>query len=58
MSAMVAIKSDPHIRSVYKGLRGRGKPGKVALTAVMRKLICHLDAVARAYRARRGTQAA
>ena len=31
----------------YRGLRKRGKPGKVALVAVMRKLLLHVNAVAR-----------
>ena len=35
------------LRNYYQGLRQRGKPGKVALVAVMRKLLLHLNAVAR-----------
>ena len=35
------------LRNYYQGLRQRGKPGKVALVAVMRKLLLHLSAVAR-----------
>ena len=50
MPATVAIRHDPHLRRVYEGHRARGKPHKVALAAVMRKLICHLDRVARDYR--------
>ena len=35
------------LRNYYQGLRQRGKPGKVALVAVMRKLLLLLNAVAR-----------
>ena len=34
------------LRKFYRGLRARGKPGKVALTAVMRKLVMQLNAIA------------
>ena len=54
MPATVARTHDPHLRRIYDGLRARGKPYKVAMTAVMRRFICHLDAVARAYYAGRG----
>jgi transposase len=54
MPATVARMHDPHLRRVYDGLRARGKPYMVAMTAVMRKLIVRLDAAARAYRAGRG----
>ena len=33
------IRADGAIRPYYQGLRQRGKPGKVALVAVMRKLL-------------------
>ena len=33
------------LRESYRGLRARGKPGKVALTAVMRKLVMPLNAI-------------
>ena len=33
------------LREFYQGLRARGKPGKVALTAVMRKLVMQLNAI-------------
>ena len=54
MPATVAIRWDPHMRRVHEALMARGKPYKAALTAVMRRLIIRLDAVARAYRAGRG----
>lgn len=39
MPALVAVRYEPAIRAYYQRLRGRGKPGKVALVAVMRKLL-------------------
>ena len=41
------IRVDGGMRSYYQGLRQRGKPGKVALVAVIRKLLLQLNAVAR-----------
>ena len=55
MPATSARRHDPHMRRFYEGLTARGKPYKVALTAVMRRLICNLDRVAREYYARGGT---
>ena len=42
-----AIRVDGELRRFYQNLRRRGKPGKVALVAVMRKLLLMLNAVAR-----------
>ena len=53
MPATVAIRFDPEMRRLHAGLMAKGKPYKVALTAVMRKMICHLDSVAKTYRDRR-----
>ena len=39
MAALSAVQHNPDLARVYSRLRERGKPGKVALTAVMRKLI-------------------
>lgn len=39
MPALVAVRHEPAIRAYYQRLRDRGKPGKVALVAVMRKLL-------------------
>ena len=33
------------LREFYRGLRARGKPGKVALASVMRKLVMPLNAI-------------
>lgn len=46
MPATVARTHNPILKSVYEKLRKDGKPYKVALTAVMRRLFCHMDAVA------------
>ncbi|MFX6015297.1 IS110 family transposase, partial [Acinetobacter baumannii] len=39
MAAISAIRCNPPLRDFYKHLRGNGKPPKLAITAVMRKLI-------------------
>lgn len=45
MAAMSAIRSNPVLKGFYERLLGLGKPRKVALTAVMRKLFIHMDRV-------------
>ena len=44
MAAMSASRFDPRLRAFYEGLLARGKPGKVALVAVMRKMLVILNA--------------
>jgi len=44
MSALVAAHRDPLFMAFYQGLVSRGKPKKLALVAVMRKLIVILNA--------------
>jgi transposase len=39
MAAVAAIRSNPDIEVFYRRLRDRGKKAKLALTAVMRKLV-------------------
>jgi len=39
MSARVAIRHQPHLRAFYQHLRAQAKPKRVALVAVMRKLL-------------------
>ena len=39
MPAMSAARTDPEMKAFYQGLLAKGKPKKVALTAVMRKLV-------------------
>ena len=48
---MEALCATPHnllLKAFYQTLRGRGKPAKVALTAVMRKLRLHLKSLLKA----------
>ena len=47
MAALSAIRTNTDRGRWYQGLRRRGKPGKVALVAVMRKLLLRLHAIAR-----------
>lgn len=46
MPAVCAIRHNQILKTFYKGLRNRGKHAKVALTAVMRRLIILLDRIA------------
>ena len=45
--AWAALRLDGDLRDFYRRLRERGKPGKVAVIAVARKLLMQLNAVAR-----------
>jgi transposase len=45
MAALVAAHHNPHLKSFYQRLRAVGKPAKVALTAVMRKLVVIMNHV-------------
>ena len=47
MAALSAIRVEGELRRFYQGLRQRGKAGKVALVAVMRKMLLRLHAIAR-----------
>lgn len=44
MAALSALRHEPRLRDFYQGLRARGKPAKVAIVAVMRKLLVILNA--------------
>ena len=46
MAALSAIRFNQELKGFYRRLRRRGKPGKVALVAVMRKLLLLLHAIA------------
>lgn len=46
MSALSAVRYDGQMKQFYQRLRQRGKAGKVALVAVMRKLLLVLNAIA------------
>jgi transposase len=43
MATLTAVRWNPVVRDFYRGLVGRGKPRKVALTACMRKLLTILN---------------
>jgi transposase len=45
--ARTAMRFDPEIRAFCERLRKRGKPGKVIMVAVMRKLLVRLNAILR-----------
>ena len=47
MCAWAVIRHDSEMRRFYDRLRERGKPGNVAVVAVMRKILLQLNAVAR-----------
>ncbi|SEG71122.1 Transposase IS116/IS110/IS902 family protein, partial [Methylobacterium sp. 190mf] len=47
MPALVATRFNPDLRAKYQALRDAGKPPKLALTAVMRKLILLANALLR-----------
>ena len=46
-AARCAIRCNPVMRAFFQRLKQNGRPGKVALTAVMRKLLVTLNAIAR-----------
>lgn len=47
MAALVGLRHNPVIKAHYARLRARGKEGKVALVACMRKLLIHLNSLLR-----------
>lgn len=47
MSALVATRHNEHLAGFYQNLVAKGKPKKLALTAVMRKLLIHLNSIMR-----------
>jgi transposase len=49
MAALVGSRSNVVLRQRYERLRARGKPAKVALVALMRHLIIHLNALLKNY---------
>lgn len=51
IAALPAIRFDPHMKAFFERLKAKGKPGKVALVAVMRKMIIILNARMRDHRA-------
>lgn len=51
IAALPAIRFDPVMKALFQRLKEKGKPGKVALVAVMRKMIIILNARMREHRA-------
>ena len=45
MAALVAARHNPILARFYQRLRAAGKPGKVALVAVMRRLLTIINAM-------------
>jgi transposase len=49
MASISALRSNPKVKDFYKRLRARGKKTKVAIVAVMRKLIVILNSKIRLF---------
>ena len=47
MAAVSAVRCNPDLKAVYRRLRDDGKKPKLALVAVMRKLVSLLNALLR-----------
>ena len=45
MAALVACRYNPILKEFYQPLLAKGKPKKLALIAVMRKLLCYLNSM-------------
>jgi transposase len=50
MPAIVAARFNPDLKAIYAKLSAAGKPAKVALTALMRKLVVLANALLKADR--------
>lgn len=48
MSALVAVRHDPGFKAAYDALRDQGKPAKLALVAVARRILVSANAVLKA----------
>ena len=57
MAALSAIRYNDVIKAYYSKLRARGKQPKVALVAVMRKLLLHLNGLMRDFYASKNSDA-
>ncbi len=55
MCALSAVRYNPILKEFYQRLLAKGKPGKVALTAVMRKLLVYMNAQLQPRPAAKGT---
>jgi transposase len=49
MAAVAATRFNPVIRALYRRLRAKGKPAKLALTACMRRMLTILNAMAKTH---------
>ena len=49
MPALVASRHNPVLKKFYQNLLARGKPKKLALTAVMRKLLTYLNSLMKSH---------
>ena len=47
MPALVAVRFNADLKAKYQSLRAAGKPAKVALAAIMRKLVILANALLR-----------
>lgn len=47
MAALSAIRYNPKMKQIYTDLRNRGKPFKVAIVAIMRRMVCVMNAMVR-----------
>ena len=45
MPALVASRFNPDLKGTYQRLKATGKPAKVAITAIMRKLVVLANAL-------------
>lgn len=45
MSALVAVHHDPAHKAAYAALRDQGKPAKVALVAIARRILITANAI-------------
>jgi len=50
MPALVAMRFNPDLKAKYDHLIGAGKPAKVAITTIMRKLVVLANALLKAGR--------
>jgi transposase len=57
MCSLSAVRHNPVLRDFYLRLIGKGKPGKVAITAVMRKLIIYMNHQLKALEAKAASKA-
>lgn len=57
MPALVAARYNPDLKAKYQQLVNAGKPAKVAITAVMRKLVVTANALLKADRCWQKSQA-